>query len=192
MTYPLLWIFLRPLLFSALPDTTARTIYLLFSSAIAPLIAGLYILFKTRSIPEITVKRNMFCAVLAGIGGCWLIYKITRFFGVGPVLPGSSIYELIRIFWIILWAPFVEEALFRGYFLEILKLKWNNIGALLLSSLLFTLPHLFNIKIISLTSILLYGFSIFADSIIFGMVYLQGGLIAAFVVHAFANLYEFF
>ncbi len=192
MTYYLLWISLRPLLFSSLPDTPARAIYLLFSTAMAPLIAGLYLFFATRSVPKIIVKRNMFYAVFAGMVGSWLIYIIRRFFGVGPALPASSIYDLIRIFCIILWAPFVEETLYRGYFLEILKLKWNNIGALLLSSILFTLPHLFNIKIISLNTILLYGFSIFADSIIFGMVYLQGGLIAAFVVHALSNCYEFF
>ncbi|MBF0559298.1 MAG: CPBP family intramembrane metalloprotease [Nitrospirae bacterium] len=192
MSYSLLWVFIKPLFKSNLPDALARSTYLLFASAISPLIAGLYIFLKTGALPKIIVKRNMFYAVLTGMVGSWLTYKIRRHLGVAPALPGNSIYDLAKIFIVVLWAPFFEETLFRGYFLEILKLKWNNIGALLLSSFLFTLPHLFNMTLISLYGIMFLGFSMFADSIIFGVVYLQGGLIAAIVVHALSNCYEFF
>jgi hypothetical protein len=47
-------------------------------------------------------------------------------------------------------------------------------------------------NLISSYGIMLVGLSLFAYSIIFGMVYLQGGLVAAVVVHALSNCYQFF
>ncbi len=117
----------------------------------------------------------MYYAAIAGIIGTLVTYKVMLLFvEITPFFSEMrrlSIYDLINIFLYTAWAPLFEETLFRGYFLEILK-SWNNTGALLLSSLLFTLPHLFNTSLISSGAIFLLGTFILIDSIIFGMAYM--------------------
>jgi membrane protease YdiL (CAAX protease family) len=143
------------------------------------------------------VKINIFYATMAGIVGCWIIkYLMILKFGermrfFDEMLKNLSVYDLINILLYTVWAPLIEETLFRGFFLEILKPQWNNTGALLLSSLLFTLPHMAYPSFYSsgILDGLLIVLSILMDSIIFGMAYIRGGLIAAIIVHAFSNSY---
>jgi len=192
------WFFLKPLLVIIFPKAPEKTLSLLSSSAISPIIASFYLFARTRMIPKIIInKKEMVYIVLAGMVGIWINESLMLLiFGERMQLfdksvKSVSVYIFIDIFFYTIWAPLIEELLFRGYFLEILKSKWNNVSACLLSSLLFVLPHiLLSPGILSVTDGMLIGAFIFINSIIFSMAYIQGGLISAFIVHAFSNFYR--
>ena len=109
------------------------------------------------------------------------------------ILEAYPYYFELNLFLSIIWGPFIEEVLFRGYFLEILKSSWSVKASILVSSLLFTIGHkglaeiLLNGKWHYIMSVLM----IFLSSVVFSAAYIRGGLLAAAIIHMFANLYFF-
>ena len=196
IAYFLPWFFLMPFLTSIFPSAPEDLISRISSSAIAPVIGTLYLSLKTRQIPTIIQKWGSLYTAIAGMAGVWLLTLILSSI-VGKIeLFNKELFEhgsptnMIYIFLYMIWAPLVEETFFRGYVLEILR-RWSNIGALLLSSFFFTVPHLFTQDIMFGGTVgLLMAIEHFIMSVILGLSYMQGGLISAIVVHAFANFYR--
>jgi len=190
------WFLLKPLLTAIFPSVPENLISKLSSSAISPVIASYYMFLKTRQMPKIMRKGETLYASIAGMVGVWLLTFIMSLI-VGAIdllnkelVENLSTINLAYLFLEMIWSPLVEETLFRGYFLEILR-RWNNVGALLLSSILFTVPHLLTQNIVfGGVDGLLRGIDTFVVSIILGLVYMQGGLGASILVHAFANFYR--
>ena len=95
------------------------------------------------------------------------------------ILRGYEYVSLEQIVFSILAYPLVEELLFRGSILNILSKKVGNFKAVLLSSLLFAIAHIF-----SISSVLLSFFS----GIIFGYVYLKTHhVVYSYLVHLMYN-----
>lgn len=172
--------------FSKLP---LLTISMLSSSAISPIIAIIYLALRARFIPKFSVKREILMYILSGIVMAWIVVFINVLvLGKGDtftqeILKTPHPYYYLNLFLLILWGPILEEILFRGYFFEILRQQLNNTMALLFSSILFIVSHgiwgAFGINL----------FFIFLSSIIFTLLYIQGGLIVSISVHAFVNFY---
>ena len=78
--------------------------------------------------------------------------------------------------------PFAEERIFRGLLLDTLARKYGRPYGLLASSLAFGVAHL-GIYHVALYQTVLLGMG-------FGVAYLEGGLLAAYVVHATWNLLQ--
>ena len=127
--------------------------------------------------------------ILVGVIISWLVIFVELLFLTKEIPMAQKIlqtpepYNYVNLFLLILWGPFVEETLYRGYFFEILREKLNDPIAIIFSSLLFVLFHgmwgQFSISLIF----------IFLFSLIFTIMYISGGLIASISVHAFTNFY---
>jgi membrane protease YdiL (CAAX protease family) len=181
--------YFAPRLVKIFSEIPLLTISMITSSAISPVMAILYLALRNKFIPKFSIKRGMFAYILSGIMLAWLIVFINMLFSVKEIsfakeiLESPSPYYYLNLFLLILWGPFLEEILFRGYLFELLKPSWGDPMSLLLSSTLFVMPHgIFGFFDITLISIFLY-------SIVFTLLYMYGGLIASISVHAFVNLY---
>ena len=197
------WLILNPLFQSFFPEAPPRLISMLTSSAISPIIASVYLFIRTKLIPKAWIDKETFYIVLAGIVVCWILDLLTSLFcGVQSLrtyddgfIKNLSIGSVMIIVLRTLWQPLIEETLFRGYFQEILRIKWSNaVKAVLVTSLLFTLPHLTSDLVISggVPSILANFVHISISSFIYGLAYIRGGLVASSCIHAFANAYRLF
>lgn len=97
------------------------------------------------------------------------------------ILRGYEYVSLEQIIFSILVYPLVEELLFRGSILNILSKRVGNFNAILISSLLFAIAHIF-----STSSVLLSFFS----GIIFGYVYLKTQhVVYSYMVHLMYNAF---
>lgn len=171
------------------PKLPLLTVSMLSSSAISPVIAIIYLALRTKFIPKFTIKKEIFMYILAGIVMAWIVVFVSVIVsGKGDVFTQEILktpypYYYLNLFLLILWGPLLEEILFRGYFFEILRQKLNNTRALLFSSILFVIFHgIWGGYGINLFFIFLY-------SVIFTLMYIQGGLIASISVHALVNFY---
>lgn len=165
------------------------TVEMLSSSAVSPIVAIIYLAWRCKFVPKFSISRETFLCFIAGIVLVWivafvsLLYFDRRIPFAQEIIKTNYPYYYLNLFLVVLWGPLLEETLVRGYFFEILKGSWSNTTALLLSSILFVIFHgIWGTFDISLLLILLY-------SIIFTLIYIEGGLIASIVVHAFANFY---
>lgn len=168
------------------------TVAMLSSSSISPVIALIYLGLRTKFIPRFNVKKETFISLLPIIVMAWIVVFVSVLLYGKESLFGQEIlktlppYYYLNLFLVVLFGPLLEETLSRGYFFEILKQSWGNTKALLLSSVLFVIPHsIWGSLDISL-------FFIFLFSIVFTLAYIMGGLVTAILVHAFVNFYLFY
>jgi membrane protease YdiL (CAAX protease family) len=178
-----------PKVVEVFPEIPLITVSMLFSSAMSPVIAIIYLALRTKFIPKFTIKKEIFTYILAGIVMAWIVVFISVLLSgkessfAQEILKTPRPYYYLNLFLFILWGPLLEETLVRGYFFEILRQKLNDIIALVFSSILFVIPHgIWGIFSINL-------FFIFMYSVIFTLMYIQGGLIVSISVHAFVNFY---
>jgi uncharacterized protein len=104
----------------------------------------------------------------------------------GSVLP--TISNRIVLFFVanVLFAPFVEETLYRGVALPLLAPRTGRVAAVLLSSAFFGLLHWAG----GFWYVLLTG--TVAGGAFSGLFYWRGGVLAPFAAHLALNLIEFF
>jgi membrane protease YdiL (CAAX protease family) len=164
--------------------------------AIAPVITICYLAIRFKHIPKIfTDKKKVISTIIVGaIVLC--VFNSLGLFIVGKyngnaqaILHTSSFYFPLNIFLYILWIPFIEEVLFRGYFLEILRGSWGVTYSICFSSLLFVLSHHWWFLVFSDIHYLLQVFAIFLASLLFSLSYIRAGLIAAILMHTIGNCY---
>jgi membrane protease YdiL (CAAX protease family) len=170
------------------------TINNLASSAISPILTIIYLMLRINFFPRFYFNEKVLMCLGAGFvliffkQFSWKIiagkdYSLINFLDVPPP------YYYLHLFLVIVWGPIIEEILFRGYFLEIALYRWGQPLAIIISSLLFTIPHSlggyeFNIYlIISLVFFFLW-------QVIFSLVYLVGGISASILVHVMNNAYS--
>ena len=165
------------------------TIQMLFASSLSQFTGILYVYVRSRAVPKILIRNNFVSFCLSGVVAVWLISVANMLFSgryipfAHEILSEKSPYLYINAFILIVVGPCFEETLYRGYYFEILKSNFGNLWSILISSLLFILFHAiwggFDINLIF----------IFLYSILFSIVYIQNGLIASTLVHAFVNFY---
>ena len=81
---------------------------------------------------------------------------------------------------LVIIGPILEEILFRGFFFEVLRRKWNIKIALAVILLFSAIVHLkYGISVIN----------IIIDNVILTLIYIEGGLIASIIGHIFLNFY---
>ena len=78
--------------------------------------------------------------------------------------------------------PFAEERIYRGLLQDVLTRKYGRRYAVFAASLAFGVAHL-GVYQVALYQTVLLGIG-------FGVAYLEGGLLAAFFVHAIWNLIQ--
>lgn len=174
------------------PDMPEITAGMLASSDISPVIAMAYISLRIKYMPAFRIKSKKIENLLAGIVLAWIVVFLqTLFLGkeislAEDILNLPRPYFYVSLFSLMVWGPLIEETLTRGYFFEILRRKWGDTVALLISTLLFIIPHALGG----------YGlpalFFTFLGSAVFTFVYIQGGLIPAILTHMFVNSYLVF
>jgi membrane protease YdiL (CAAX protease family) len=170
-----------------LPPSTVAT---LIASDIAPLVTIMYMSLRLRGwFPELSFGINSVRGVIVGIFLAWIatFLGLVFFDKTNPeaqqilTLPKPYVYH--GVFSATIWGPLLEEILTRGYFFEVLQKKWNTAFALVLSTLLFVVPHGlwgdWNATLVWIT----------CNSLIYTFVYIEGGLWAAIITHSFVNSY---
>jgi membrane protease YdiL (CAAX protease family) len=93
----------------------------------------------------------------------------------------SSPYFYVGMVMIVVLGPFFEEILMRGFFFEILKIRWN-IGISLIITLFFVAITHYSVGGEQLIAIICFN-------TIFSLLYLEGGLLASILGHMFVNFY---
>src|SRR5208283_1089010 len=172
------------------------TVFILSSSALSPVIAIAYLKSRIHFFPNFFINSETLAVAASGVVIVWLTIFVERiiFLGRGPLLLPrllmvSPPYNYVNIFWYTFWAPLIEEVLFRGFFLNMLMKKWSVWSAVLVSSILFAFPHI----LFSETNVGLVGSSfLLMNSFIFSFVFIQGGIVAAVLTHAFNNIFFLF
>lgn len=164
------------------------TVSMLSTSSTSLLLAVLYVLLRTKAVP-IFIGPNVISASIAGIFLLWMVSFISLiwFDKTNPQarelldLQGAPFY--LSAFSIVVWGPFLEEILFRGYFFELLIDQIGTLASATLSAALFVISHA-----------VWEGFGpqsvlYFVDSLVFTFIYAQGGVLAAGLGHSFRNAY---
>ena len=178
-----------PLLSALLPQLPYISVAMLSTSAISAVITTIYLVLRTNFIPSLDIRWELLSYIVAGIIVAWF----ATFIGLmmmdrqvpllQEVIQEKAAYYPLNFFLIILWGPFWEEVLFRGYFFELLRKQQSAAWALLFSTTLFVLFHgIWGGFSVGLSLIFLY-------SVIFTLLYMEGGLIVSVSVHAFVNFY---
>lgn len=184
--------YLAPELANIFPKIPRLTIAMLSTSALSPVVVIIYLVFRVNFLPELSIKKIKFRYLFTGIVLALItVYVNTLFFSAKNPLAQKIIkmpllYFYLSSFLLVIWGPFIEEILCRGYFFEILKRNWGTIIAMFFSSILFTLPHgiwgTFNIALLF----------VFLNSLILTLSYIWGGLATSILVHVFVNSYMFY
>ena len=181
-------IFVRPLITYLFPLFPSKTLNRLLVLTIPYFITGIYVMRTGGFHPRIPFTRATLLTCLSGAVMAWILVVVGVFtFGHLPTQPqgmhdASPFDYYLDMFLIGLFGPFIEESFFRGTLFEILSRHQTIPRALLWSSALFTLAHIWN------------GFNVnlvftFVASIVFTIMYVAGGLVPSVVVHAFMNMY---
>jgi membrane protease YdiL (CAAX protease family) len=185
--------YLFPTLYKIFPQTPSILLQIISSSAISSVIASIYMLVRCKFFPKINFNKTAFLSGLAGAVASWLIILIGSilFFGDSDPLIKQALelksYNLyVLLFIIAIWNPIFEEALVRGYFFEIVLKKYNTLFAIVISSILFVIPHI--IWDLNIYNIIFF----FLISVVLTAVYIEGGLVASAITHSFINLYMTF
>jgi membrane protease YdiL (CAAX protease family) len=127
---------------------------------------------------------------LSGIILIWIVVaaEVLLYFGnrsndplIRHLISLPSIQFYMGVIMIVLVNPFLEEVLFRGFFFEILKGRWNTSIALFVTVSFSSLMHYrAGIGIIHIV----------LTNIIFTVLYLAGGLVPSILGHTFVNYYS--
>lgn len=184
--------FFAPILINTYPHIPEITLRLICSTAVSPVVAICYLAFRSGFIPRNIVNRETFSATVSGIIFVWLMYFVKLLiFGKYSVANPSTFYYLIKIFIIVIWAPLIEEILFRGYYYELLKSK-GDVFAILVSSTMFVMAHAIFVGSGIDFYLLLELTLLFLHSIIYCVVYKRGGLASSVLTHVFTSAYATF
>lgn len=179
---------------SLLANAPKLTINILSSSAISPVIAIAYLSLRQKITPKFNFTRETIIGAVSGIVLTLMVCLVEVFvFGtknvfIRQIISAPIPYYYINLFWFIVWGPFFEETLFRGYFYELLRAKGESF-AILMSSVMFALPHILFSGLAIDFYVVLEVLFIFARGLIFVYAYRAGGLLASTATHIFANLY---
>lgn len=182
-------IFLVPQLQSLFPSAPPLIISIAGSSAVAPLVALVYMMARTRCAPPFHAPsrtfRDVAICMLAALAAAHLsVLLIPHDPYVHAILSLPSPYRFAAAPLIALWIPFLEEALYRGFCLSLLLPRLGTIAAVLASSLLFVIPHgIWGGMGINLALIFLF-------SLVFSCAYLRGGMSLAVLTHVLAVSYQ--
>ena len=178
-----------PLQYMAI-QAIAAAILLAFTAIVPELRRSLHALFIRPSRPvSLSDMAWTFAAMLCWGYGiyrvavclpiAWLDLSFRHLFVLEALPPFDWTYLAFFTGTLVL-APFAEELFFRGYLLNLWAVRWGNVGALMLSSILFGLFHWQN--------------AIFAAPLgfAFGLVYLRyDSLWPGVVLHGLYNLFAF-
>jgi membrane protease YdiL (CAAX protease family) len=189
--YVLGGVYLLPVLKRLFPRIPFTTLAAFPASVVAPVVGIVILKWLTDTSPRYRGKNyaHTLSVIAAGIVASWLLTFIEAFLGgtywpiVRNILDAPSPYYFLNLLFLIICGPLLEETLSRGYFFELLRNHWGEGKALLISSTLFVLPHG------------MWGhfgpglLFIFFYSIVFTLTYIEGGLVAAAIVHSFTNFY---
>lgn len=184
--------YLAPELSEFCPQVPRLIIAMLATSASSSVVAIIYLAFRANFLPELSIRKMTFKFLFVGMAMASIsVFVITLVLPAKISLAQKIItmpqsYFFLSLFLLLMWGPFIEEILCRGYFFEILRRNWGTVIAMLISSVLFTLPHglwgTFSIAILF----------IFINSIIFTLSYIWGGLASSILVHIFVSSYMFY
>jgi membrane protease YdiL (CAAX protease family) len=166
------------------------TVARLTTSSTSLLLAVAFVFFRSRTA-LVWATRQTLTTIFAGMFLLWMIrfVALVWFDKSNPEaraildLQGSPLY--ITIFSLVVWGPFLEEILFRGFFFELTKHQLGVMASVTLTSVLFVVSH--GIWEGFGPQSVLY----FVDSLVFTAIYTQGGILAAGLAHGFANGYVF-
>lgn len=192
LTTGIVGLFVQPVAARVLVAIPPLTLRLLLAVTVSPLITMIYLKTRTSYFPKITAKKDGF--VLTSGAGCvavWGVMLIQSFLldkqspFVHDISNAAPFYYYSNLVLVIFVGPFVEELLYRGFFLEIVRRKQSTSLAVVFTSLLFTIEHLWGGLEIGLLFV-------FLDSMVLSFVYIRNGLVASMAVHAFANALFFF
>ena len=123
----------------------------------------LFKFYEKRKITELSIKRlpgELSGGFILGFSMISLIILILYFLGYYSIVAISNAGYLLAPFSLLVTAAVFEEVVFRLIIYRILEEWLGTYRALLLISILFTAPHLFNgnISVLAVATILLFGF----------------------------------
>jgi membrane protease YdiL (CAAX protease family) len=187
--------FIGAVLVDQIKEIPRNSIYVMTSGIISPALAIIYLWKRTNYVPKMLSKDTALYAT-AGIVVMWLWLAFGFSFISGPndlmfkkYVTTQGNYKYLGLFLLVVWAPITEEAIFRGYFQDLLTRSYSKKISLLLSTLLFILSHtILSAQQTTGTAI----FSFFFFSMVAGLIYDQAGLVSAAIVHMFSNFYYCF
>ena len=137
----------------------------------------------------VRLDSTAYRAILIGI---LLVFIIQFPYRIYAVIKSGQVEYLyldfnFKIFKRALWAGITEELVFRGTFLNFYKQKNKQYSGLIISSLLFGLLHISN-SIVGVDVSVFYIFQITIAGILFGLIYLNFGLITSITAHVVGNM----
>jgi len=194
MTHALGGYYLFPLLFKAYQNVPIIFLRIISSSAISFLITSCYMIARFKMLPRFPLSKDVFKVAFSGMILIWIVIFIELLFlertnlFIQELLKQKSIYLYLAVFFVVFWGPLFEEILFRGIFFEIFVKKFNKTVSVIILSILFTSFHIIWGKELNLCGALI----LFIDSVVFTVVYMEGGLIASIITHSFVNIYLVF
>ena len=153
-------------------------------------------LFKTQpeemGMPKVSIRlRYILLAVILplAVTASYLLFVKGEF--ISSDMTGAGLFSTVTagLFYTGIAAPFVEEIIFRGVMLNLLKKKWNTAVAVIAPSVLFGLIHITEIESPTLSSMLLVTLAGTFSGIMFSLIAVKSGSIwNSGIVHAIWNI----
>lgn len=143
-------------------------------------------------MPKISIKaRYILLAVMLplAVTAAYLLFVKGEF--ISSDMTGAGIFSTVTagLFFTGIAAPFVEEIIFRGVMLHLLKKKWNTAVAVVAPSVLFGLIHIMEIESPTVSSILLVALAGTLSGIMFSLIAVKSGSVwNSGIVHAIWNI----
>ena len=143
-------------------------------------------------MPKISIKaRYILLAVILplAVTASYLLFVKGEF--ISSDMTGAGIFSTVTagLFFTGIAAPFVEEIIFRGVMLHLLKKKWNTAVAVIFPSVLFGLIHITEIESPTLSSMLLVALAGTLSGIMFSLIAVKSGSVwNSGIVHAIWNI----
>ncbi|MCR5274592.1 MAG: CPBP family intramembrane metalloprotease [Clostridiales bacterium] len=143
-------------------------------------------------MPKISIKaRYLVLAVILplAVTASYLLFVKGEF--ISSDMTGAGIFSTVTagLFFTGIAAPFVEEIIFRGVMLHLLKKKWNTSVAVIFPSVLFGLIHITEIESPTLSSMLLVALAGTLSGIMFSLIAVKSGSVwNSGIVHAIWNI----
>ena len=186
------------LIFSKFYNSAQKDIPILFYELIvlsATMISIFYMVWKYKFIPKF-IKRSFKESIMISGAGIviiwflWLFFLTNYYQGKSSSLFVQSLLNLptkkfiIGSILTIILGPMLEEILDRGFFFELMKIRWNTTISLVITLLFSLITHVGTIH-----NNVDFIFHIL-NVIIFSVLYMKGGLLASILPHMFVNLYS--
>jgi membrane protease YdiL (CAAX protease family) len=143
-------------------------------------------------MPKISIKaRYILLAVMLplAVTATYLLFVKGEF--ISSDMTGAGIFSTVTagLFFTGIAAPFVEEIIFRGVMLHLLKKKWNTAVAVVAPSVLFGLIHIMEIESPTVSSMLLVALAGTLSGIMFSLIAVKSVSVwNSGIVHAIWNI----